>query len=735
MKKNFQSSLRGTKQSILSFQLLIFLLFAVACNSPRNNDNPPVESVVAPDSLFVPTGNAELDSLLRLTITGTVTEKMNALDALIYKYVTTNKSLTLQYANEMLRLAKKEGNIKREGDAYGGIAGSYFYDGQADSALFYLEKQLMMYEAIKDDYLIMETKRGIAQTLKKSFRYDESLKLFQECLDYTTKTGQSAENKARILQNIAALYSEMKLNDISIDYYKQALNIFNTLDKEPQILRDIGCCYSSIGINLGQKEEYQKAIEYYEKSLEFFRQINDKYYSCYSLRGLVDCYLALDKDEQAYDALDKLESFAKTLNNNLLLRDALELKARYHYKQQQYQKALLYAQEALSFCRKNNARNIPDVYEILALASAHAGTPQETTDYIKKYIKLSRERFDEERNNKVTEMSAKYETAKKELEIENKNQIIKSQNLQRGLLVGGIALSLVILILLWYMLRLRNRRNHALTERNTALSERNEALADMNATKDKFFNIISHDLKNPAEAQRDALKLLVQHVGQWDANILAKYFEGLLETAEGQVELIYNLLGWAQLQTGRMVYRPSTFNLAAGLRSDISLIRNMAGKKDITVDVRIPEDADVTGDSNMLSAAVRNLLSNAIKFTPVGGTVTLEASPYPSTPFPLQVLPPTGEEKGKRELGGEFSPPSGELVGACISITDTGIGMTEEEISSLFRLDSAQSRRGTAGEQGSGLGLIVCKELLEKHGSVLHVESTPGNGSRFWFTI
>ena len=99
MKKNFQSSLRGTKQSILSFQLLIFLLFAVACNSPRNNDNPPVESVVAPDSLFVPTGNAELDSLLRLTITGTVTEKMNALDALIYKYVTTNKSLTLQYAN------------------------------------------------------------------------------------------------------------------------------------------------------------------------------------------------------------------------------------------------------------------------------------------------------------------------------------------------------------------------------------------------------------------------------------------------------------------------------------------------------------------------------------------------------------------------------------------------------------------------------------------------------------
>ena len=112
----------------------------------------------------------------------------------------------------------------------------------------------------------------------------------------------------------------------------------------------------------------------------------------------------------------------------------------------------------------------------------------------------------------------------------------------------------------------------------------------------------------------------------------------------------------------------------------------------------------------MLATVVRNLLSNAVKFTPAGGTVTLEVKSF-------------GEPSSI--LNSQFS----------ISVADTGIGMTEEEINSLFRLDSARSRRGTAGEQGSGLGLIVCKELLEKHGSVLHVESTPGNGSRFWFTI
>ncbi|MDR2232223.1 MAG: HAMP domain-containing histidine kinase [Tannerella sp.] len=264
----------------------------------------------------------------------------------------------------------------------------------------------------------------------------------------------------------------------------------------------------------------------------------------------------------------------------------------------------------------------------------------------------------------------------------------------RNVLVAGVAVFGIILFLLWYMLRLRNRRNRA--------------LAEMNATKDKFFSIISHDMKNPAEAQRDGLRLLVQHAGQWDAGTLAKYLGNLLETAEGQVELIYNLLGWAQLQTGRLVYRPAAFNLAAGLRSDIALIRGMAEKKGVALAVRIPDDADITGDSNMLATAVRNLLSNAVKFTPAGGTVTLDVA-----------------RTGTDSTAPEYT----------ISVSDTGVGMTADQIANLFRLDNARSQPGTAGEQGSGLGLIVCRELIEKHGSALHVESAPDSGSRFWFVV
>ena len=309
-------------------------------------------------------------------------------------------------------------------------------------------------------------------------------------------------------------------------------------------------------------------------------------------------------------------------------------------------------------------------------------------------------------------MQAKYETEKKEHEIAQQQNIIKRQNLQRGLLAVGVVVSIVILVMLWYMLSLRNRRNHALTERN-------DALAEMNATKDKFFSIISHDLKNPAVAQCDALRALIENAGLWNADTLTDYYHELLKSADGQVELLYNLLNWAQLQTGRMAYTPDRFTLS-DLLSDTALIRNMAKNKGITLILPQSQTALITGDRNMLSTVVRNLLTNAVKFTPAGGTVTLTTTPDPST-------------------GGEDcqfdSPPSEGLGVVRISVTDTGIGMSEEQVRNLFRLDSVHSRKGTAGEQGSGLGLIVCKELLEKHGSELHVESEVGKGSRFWFAI
>ena len=135
----------------------------------------------------------------------------------------------------------------------------------------------------------------------------------------------------------------------------------------------------------------------------------------------------------------------------------------------------------------------------------------------------------------------------------------------------------------------------------------------------------------------------------------------------------------------------------------------MAERKRITFETQMPPSSIISGDKNMLSTVVRNLLANAVKFTAKGGTVTLNISPRICTDAACHVST------------------------VVVSITDTGIGMSPEQQQNLFRLDVQQSRKGTAGEQGSGLGLIVCREFLEKNNATLYVESEEGRGSRFWF--
>jgi signal transduction histidine kinase len=159
----------------------------------------------------------------------------------------------------------------------------------------------------------------------------------------------------------------------------------------------------------------------------------------------------------------------------------------------------------------------------------------------------------------------------------------------------------------------------------------------------------------------------------------------------------------------------------------------MAESKKITLIDQIPSHAPVTGDINMLVTVLRNLLTNAVKFTPVGGEITLEIGRKGEGAKARKHEGAKGRRHESMKAEENFTLLRSYAL--TVSVSDTGIGMTPEETANLFRIDSMPSRRGTIGEQGTGLGLIVCKELLKKHGSTLNVESEEGKGSRFWFEI
>jgi signal transduction histidine kinase len=235
------------------------------------------------------------------------------------------------------------------------------------------------------------------------------------------------------------------------------------------------------------------------------------------------------------------------------------------------------------------------------------------------------------------------------------------------------------------------------------LHKANLELEALNATKDKFFSIIAHDLRAPFDALINYPKLMLMQLDRLDPKRLREMLKRMHRAAEATFQLLENLLLWARLQRGQMPYEPTTLRLAHVVDDSLHPLADMAQHKNIQLTNTVAATITIFGDKAMLETVLRNLAANALKFTPAGGQVRVTAEPH--EPF------------------------------VEIAVHDTGVGMPPEAQAKLFRVDTVHSTRGTAGETGSGLGLMLCKELVEKHGGALRVESVVGQGTTLVFTI
>jgi PAS domain S-box-containing protein len=242
---------------------------------------------------------------------------------------------------------------------------------------------------------------------------------------------------------------------------------------------------------------------------------------------------------------------------------------------------------------------------------------------------------------------------------------------------------------------------HKLAEEELIFSE--ARLNELNSQKDKFFSIIAHDLRGPITSILGFSDMFKDEANDLGIDSIVKYAGIMKSSANHALELLETLLEWARVQQGRIPFEPRKYLLNDVVDSEFEYFMNIANQKHITLVDASVKDILVTADENMLRTVIRNLISNAIKFTPKHGTVTLDA-----------------ERKDSKVV---------------ISVSDTGIGMTRETIETLFKMESSFSSRGTENERGSGLGLLLCKEFVEKHGGKIWVESEPGKGSRFIFTL
>ncbi|MFA3783987.1 PAS domain S-box protein [Melioribacteraceae bacterium 4301-Me] len=238
---------------------------------------------------------------------------------------------------------------------------------------------------------------------------------------------------------------------------------------------------------------------------------------------------------------------------------------------------------------------------------------------------------------------------------------------------------------------------------NEQLKESEQELKNSNASKDKFFSIIAHDLRSPFSSILSFSEFLTEDIEELSKEEIVSFANKIHEAAKNVFNLLENLLQWSRIQSGKIQFEPINFNMSHKAEEVIRLMQNNADSKNISIINDISNDSIVFADEDMIFSVLQNLLSNAIKFTRPGGTVRL-----------------TSEVKEKTI---EFS------------IIDNGVGIKEDDIGKLFRLDVNHSTYGTNDEKGSGLGLILCKEMIEKNKGKIWVKSLVNSGTTFTFSL
>lgn len=264
--------------------------------------------------------------------------------------------------------------------------------------------------------------------------------------------------------------------------------------------------------------------------------------------------------------------------------------------------------------------------------------------------------------------------------------------------IGLIPLIFIITLLVLWTKTLRR----SVAEQTQILQEKTAKLEELNATKDKLFSVIAHDLKSPFNSILGLSELLLNNSYNYDTARSKKLLRYIHSSAKNTLSLTENLLSWAKSQTGQMKFEPKPIRLKEVVDEVIGIVDTSAKVKDITVDYTQISNIYVYAEINMLKSILYNLISNAIKFSHANEKVSISAR----------------TEENKVE----------------IIVSDNGVGMNDETKRNLFHIESG-STRGTANEDGSGLGLILCKEFVEKHGGKIWVESEMGNGSNFYFSI
>lgn len=605
-----------------------------------------------------------------LTYSYTDMEEVKARQVLGSAYFRTGQiQKSIECFNRIVQLGNELGFEAEKAQAQSALGNTYFISGKLSASADNYLQALRYFEATQDKNSMVSVFYGLANIYNKQNN-------FGKALEYNLKAihiYEASSNKFKTLigyDQIGNLYQKQGNYIKANEYYLRSLKLyveFNNLAGQASTLHQIGNNNQLAG-------RFQDAIVNYTQSLKLSKQLNMLPLQAASYNGLATTYEKLRLYEKGIYAANEAQKIAQQATLKIELEQAYETLSRLY-------RVIEKKDEATTF--SNLSREIKD-------SLYNDSTLKKLAD-----LQLL---FDGEKKQRKIELQQKEQQL---LELE----LLREKEIRKSFIIGLVLVGLSALVFLWlFVVNKRfagklKQQKLKLEQTTNEIIKQKEELGQLNNVKDRFFSIISHDLRNNLTTMKLYFDLISNpdYTPSTELNELTKQISF---SVDNTIDLLENLLVWAKSQINSIEPQPQKLNLHQLIRANVDLLRGNALQKSIKLINNIDSETAVWADEDMINLVVRNLISNAIKFTPNNGSVTIS-----------------------NRLLNEHN--------VAIQVADTGVGINKQNLEKLFTKTQNPTTLGTANEKGTGLGLLLCKEFVEKNKGSIDVQSEPDEGSTF----
>lgn len=600
-------------------------------------------------------GNREADSLIQLVEKNTIPDNRAKYDILCdIAQNADDADIIIHYSDLAIKLADELGLSLAAPTAMKGIG--YLNSGKLTFALECFLKSASLYKSEGNNIGLASVYTYISETYNMQENHHNEVIYLKHAISIFRKEKDSV-NLASALHNLGYAQYSMKQYDTALSLFKSTAGIYQKLGYQQQY----AYCLGNAGLVYSKKMEFEKAEKNLLSAIEILKPLHDEYAVT---EYLIEYALVLQHKGNIPAALDNArKGYVYARDNNIIefKRDA----------------AYRLAQLFIASGRYDSACHYQSLYISM-------------NDSIKNYDNVQ----------KMADLRTEFEVARKQSEVD---VLEKNRTIQQIVI---ISLGLILLLTVWLMmlyysnLRKLRRMNDVLDERRLMLEKQSSELKELNRIKDKFFSLISHDLRSPISAIGGTSHLIKASIEENNPGLLKEIAEYIDQTVYSLTGLLENLLNWAQNQQGKIPYSEEKLDLKELILEVMTLFSTVAVLKNIKLDLNLESGLFIKGDRNSMMMIIRNLISNALKFTRNGGTIYVEAG---STSDALAV----------------------------IRVSDDGVGIENERLATLFEFREDKSTYGTEREKGVGLGLNLVYEFVKINKGRIEVESTVGKGTTF----